>query len=130
MKFYTQNGFAGDNYSVELSTKDIASVIRKFVKNEFPGCKFSVTSSSTKICVNMVSAKEYPFTEEGITRSNFTYGNAASLLTDEYYKKFYALKDFIDSYRFSDSDSMMDYYDTNFYYEISIGNYSKEFSVK
>ena len=49
MKFYTQNGFAGDNYSVELSTKDIASVIRKFVKKEFPGCKFSVTSSSTKI---------------------------------------------------------------------------------
>jgi len=47
-EFYTQHGWKGELYEEtrHLGTVGIAKLIRKRFKNEFPGCKFSVTTES------------------------------------------------------------------------------------
>src|SRR5699024_7860683 len=35
----------------------------------------------------------------------------------------------INSYRYDDSDGMIDYFDTNFYYDVSVGKWDKPFKV-
>jgi len=43
---YTGHGWQGSNYSPSLTTKEIAKLIRKNLKEEFPECKFSVQCKS------------------------------------------------------------------------------------
>lgn len=60
-QFYTQNGWAGDNYDPNLSLKEIAQLVRKFVKEQFPTYKFSVRTSYASMCQELhVDMKEAP----------------------------------------------------------------------
>ena len=45
----TQRNFKGSNYDDKLTTKEIAKLTRKFVKDNFPGCKFSIRSDYNSI---------------------------------------------------------------------------------
>ena len=38
--------------------------------------------------------------------------------------------DYLNSFRYDDSDSMVDYFSTNFYYHVSIGKYEKPCVIK
>lgn len=63
-KFYTANGWAGSKYEEvkDLTTVEIAKLIRKDLKAEFPECKFSVTSHSASMCSEIsVSLMESPY---------------------------------------------------------------------
>lgn len=63
-KFYTANGWAGSKYEEvrNLTTVEIAKLIRKDLKAEFPECKFSVTSHSASMCSEIsVSLMESPY---------------------------------------------------------------------
>ena len=43
-EFYTQNGWKGENYKRGLSVKEIANIVREFIKIHYNDFKFSVTT--------------------------------------------------------------------------------------
>jgi hypothetical protein len=44
MQFYTQNGWAGTRFNASLPLKEIAKIVRDYVKDVYPTWKFSVTT--------------------------------------------------------------------------------------
>lgn len=139
-EFYTQNGWKGSNYNMYNTTKDIAAKVREFVKTIYPECKFSVTFSTASMCSEIyVSLMESPYrlnkTFEELTDKelydgsysyNYQYGRETNdrqkehflenCYTPEITKIMEDVDAFVKSYRYDDSDGMIDYFDTNFYY--------------
>ena len=56
-QFYTANGWQGERYDRSLTTKDIAKLIREYVKNAHPAYHFSITSDIDSITIALT---EYP----------------------------------------------------------------------
>lgn len=56
-QFYTVNGWQGERYDRNLTTKDIAKLIREYVKNAYPTYRFSITSDIDSITIALT---EYP----------------------------------------------------------------------
>lgn len=60
-RFYTENGWAGSRYDCNLSLKEIAKIVRIYVKEKYPTCKFSVRTSYASMCQELhVAIKEFP----------------------------------------------------------------------
>ena len=60
-EFYTANGWKGSNYEAGRSLKEIAQLVRKFIKEQFPTYKFSVRTSYASMCQELhVELKECP----------------------------------------------------------------------
>lgn len=60
-EFYTANGWAGCNYDPARSLKDIAANVRRYVKANYPGYKFSVRTKYASMCQELlVTMKEAP----------------------------------------------------------------------
>jgi len=49
-EFYTQYGWKGENYKSNLTLKEIANIVREFIKIHHSNCKFSVTTSYASMC--------------------------------------------------------------------------------
>lgn len=136
-QFYTQNGWAGDNYDRNLTTKDIAERIRAYVKEVYPTYKFSVTtkyfSGGSEINVCLMEAPEEVFIK--LPSRGEKYLQIHSMRED--FKELTPLaneilkdvNNFISSYRYSDCDGMIDYFDTNFYFDMAVGKWDKPFKV-
>lgn len=129
-EFYTANGWKGCNYNRNLYNKDIAVLLRSFVKKAFPTCKFSIRSDSYTINVDLMKADFNPCAEDfelshGTCCVHKYDGN--SHLSEYGAFVFKKIVEFLDSYRYDDSDSMIDYFDTNFYFYMGIGRYGKPF---
>ena len=88
--FYTQNGWEGSRYNSEITLKEIAQIVRTYVKEKYPTCKFSVRTSYASMCRSLhVSIKEFPgkmyktgedLKSEGLTehiKSTITWGEDA-----------------------------------------------------
>lgn len=150
--FYTQNGWAGSKYDSSRSTKEVAALVRSYVKEIYPTYKFSVRYSHASMCsevhVELVNAPSeiYKQFEELTQEERFWVWQRAEYnswvkpfrcLDDEHMailKKAYeehtflkryteAVQSVIDdidrevnSYRYDDSDGMIDYFSTNFYW--------------
>lgn len=60
-EFYAQNGWKGENYDRNQSLKEIAVIIRAYVKELYPTYKFSVRTSYASMCQELhVKLKEAP----------------------------------------------------------------------
>lgn len=60
-EFYTMNGWAGSNYNSDLSLKEIAKIVRTYIKEKYPTYKFSVRTSYASMCQELhVELKESP----------------------------------------------------------------------
>lgn len=60
-EFYTANGWKGSNYEQGRSLKEIAQLVRQFIKEQFPTYKFSVRTSYASMCQELhVDLKEAP----------------------------------------------------------------------
>ena len=139
-EFYTQNGWKGSNYNAYMSTKDIAAKVREFVKTIYPECKFSVTFETASMCSEIhVTLMESPYrlnktveelTDDELYNGNYSYNYQHNRETDDRQKEYFLktcyteevqdimndVNKFVESYRYDDSDGMIDYFDTNFYY--------------
>lgn len=127
--FYTSNGWAGKNYDRNLKGKDIAAKVRAFVKNEFPDFKFSIRSKfgmlADTIYITVLSGP-IPALCEGNTRpyesSISGFGDAfKGRITDKMLAVLDKVYSFVSSFRYSDCDGMIDYFDTNFYCWMYVG---------
>lgn len=151
-EFYTQNGWKGSNYDFNLSTKDIAAKVRRFVKEIYPECKFSVTFENASMCSEIyVTLMESPYrlnktydelTNEELYSGNYSYNYQYGRETDENQKRYFlkncytntikeimeTVNTFVNSYRRDDSDGMIDYFDCNFYYfGVKVGKWNKPY---
>lgn len=60
-QFYTANGWAGSRYDSKLDLKEIATIVRMYVKEKYPTCKFSVRTSYASMCRELhIEIKEFP----------------------------------------------------------------------
>lgn len=135
--FYTQNGWAGSNYDRKLGAKEVAVKVRAFLKKEFPGFKFSVRSKwgmhADTLYITILSGPIMGLCE-GNPRSYESsisgFGDAyKGRITDEMLSVCDKIHSYVSSYRFSDSDGMIDYFDTNFYCWMNIGELVKPYHV-
>lgn len=123
--FYTANGWEGSRYDCKLSTKDIAARVREYVKIQWPGWKFSVRCKYASMCSEILvylkgGPVSNPLSEEATTKGY--YNPQISYMTKEDDRLnelvnvvMLDVNAYIDSFRYNDSDGMIDYFDTNFY---------------
>ena len=164
--FYTEFGWAGSRYTPGIRLKDIASIIRGYVKDVYPTWKFSIRTEYYSMgCSLYVSVMEGPialFNDEGIKnwaatsmwRRNYKITGEETLenyeknirerIVEGYFQNwdwYYDymtepaknalndIHDLVNSYRYDDSDSRIDYFSTNFYHHLEIGKWDKPFKV-
>jgi len=153
--FYTANGWEGSRYNSNLRLSDIAPIIRGYVKDVYPTWKFSVVqehySGGCGLYVTLMEAPEPIFLEERIKANpRREYSNedvsiicrqlnsTSNIQNWEWYydwmsdKAKEVLKDIealVNSFRYDDSDSRVDYFDTNFYPHLYIGKWNKPLKI-
>lgn len=153
-EFYTQNGWAGDRYDPSLTLKEIAQLVREFIKNHFPTYKFSVRTKYASMCRDLiVEMKEAPckiykdyeelteadrdvilrkarYNHEWTLSSwnaqeeraeieriwNLPDGYWFRVVSEQIQAAMESVDCFVNSYRYSDCDGMIDYFDVNFWY--------------
>lgn len=140
MNFYTANGWAGSNYDSKLSTKEIAAKVRAYAKKNFPEFKFSVRSEwsmyTDSMYIELKAGTCIPFiegsrsAERGYMSTMNTVKGWEKDLTPEIFKVLDAVTTYASSFRYDDSDGMQDYYDTNFYLSIKVGDEYKVIEPK
>lgn len=135
-EFYTQNGWKGTNYKCGRSTKEIAQLVREYCKQEHNDYRFSVTydsySGGSSITVAMTEAPEEVLTSEsdnGYIQLNQYHLDRDERMTSAAANVMQDINRFICSYRYDDSDSMIDYFNTNFYYHLNIGRWNKPVKI-
>lgn len=150
--FYTQNGWAGKNYRAGRTTKEIAALIRTYVKETYPTFRFSVRFESASMCseifTDITQAPERIYktfdelTEDELVdvwraagrrgwavqygcldddemaklRAAYSEHDCLLVYTDLVQHIVKDVEREVKSYRYDDSDGMIDYFDTNFYY--------------
>lgn len=156
-EFYTEYGWKGSNYNINLTLKEIANIVRAYVKSVYPEFKFSITTHYASMCQSLSVSimqgdcpaykkpeewnekeqqeatqtifhwEEYNYTQDEIEKMKQTL-----FMTDRVKSVKEDVDRFVNSYNYDDSDSMTDYFDTNFYYigGASIGTYDKPYTVK
>lgn len=142
--FYTENGWAGSRYNSRLSLRDIAPIVRGYVKDVYPTWKFSVTreyySVGCKLHVCLTQAPANIFSENGIKAAaikgkSAEYGYLQNWpwyyewMTDTARSVLEDVQNLVESYRFSDCDGRFDYYDTNFWTDYYIGKWNKPLKI-
>ena len=152
-EFYTANGWKGERYEAGRSLKEIAQLVRAYVKEFFPDYRFSVRTHYASMCQELhVDMKEAPaeifkayeeMTKDDISecwrkavrndvwtlsswdktkeKAEFEriwskYGAFYRCLTDRTRATVKAVDEYVNSFNYDDCDSMIDYFDVNFYY--------------
>jgi len=126
--------FEGTNYDSNLTKQDIAKMARRYVKKQYPTCKFSIRSKQNSIYISLVEADFFVVENEKLFGGKELQINQYYLeeapISDEAKKMFSDIKYFLNNYNFDDSDSQTDYFHTNFYSHYSVGSWEKGFIQK
>lgn len=120
---YTSNAWAGELYekTKDLSTTEIAKLIRKEIRQKFPDIKVSVRteyfSGGSSIDVKIMDWNKNPI------HPNYDHLKLVDNITNPYYteeatKLLEEIQAIGDKYRFSDCDGMIDYYNVNFWFSV------------
>lgn len=135
-EFYTQNGWKGENYNLDMDTTEISKRIRLYVKEKYPTCTFSVLTSyfsgGSSISVYLMSANFAAIKEnctEKYLQVNHFYVEEDTRLTERAIAVMVDVNEYIKSFNFSDCDGMIDYFHVNFYYDLSVGKWDKPFTI-
>jgi len=157
-KFYTDNGWEGSRYNPNLRLRDIAPIIRGYLKNVYPTWRFSVVqehySGGCGLYVSLTEAPESIFLEDrikAVPRQSGEYRSDEDAATicqqlhsgrgiqnwEWYYdwmsdKAKAVLRDIealVNSFRYDDSDARVDYFSTNFYPHLYIGKWNKPLKI-
>ena len=128
--------FEGSKYTPGMTIKDIASAMRKYTKEKYPDCKFSITTKSfsggSSISLALMESPHVAFVEPSsftdysvnhyqIDRNSVLTAPIKEILADVYSE--------LNSYNYDSSDPMTDYFDTNFYVHINIGRWDRPYVV-
>lgn len=128
--FYTQNGWAGERYDSHLTSKEIAQKVREYVKTQWPQWKFHVKretySGGATIYLHLAGGpcpcpiiSENGFDKKWGVRIS-TYSPESEAITELANQVILDALSYLNSYRYDDSDGMIDYFSTNFYIECRV----------
>lgn len=130
-EFYTDNGWKGSRYNINLSTGEITKIVRDYVKEIHNDCRFSVTCKHYSSIHVYLQEAPFPAIKDGsseISLNKYHLDNNKQA-TAEALKIMIDINNFIKSFHYSDCDSMIDYFHVNFYYSLGIGQWNKPFKV-
>ena len=155
IQFYTDNGWEGDLYDPKMGIKEVAQNMRKYVKEKYPDCKFSIRiqryagGQSMTIALmrapfhafdQSIDPEIYPHRDRGYAQLSIYRGlgvyenphgpdgyNNGSILTREAWDMLNDVIKQANRYNYDDSDGMIDYFSTKFYLHAEIGSWDKPF---
>ena len=121
----------GKNYEGQ-SNREIIKVIRDWVKATYPAYRFSVRREDcNSFYITLLEADFNPFADEAGKIAYISFNHYHPYSDRGFSKRAIEVlknvSEFASSYRYDNSDSMVDYFDTNFYLNISIGDYKRPF---
>lgn len=124
----------GSNYTGQHAP-EVVELVRQWLKETYPRYKFSVRRENYhSIYISLMQADFEAFTKDsGITTYvdiNHYSIDKEKKITDRAREVMENVRAFIQSYNFDDSDPMTDYYNTNFYLNLSIGTYRKPYKTE
>ncbi len=129
---YNEYRWCGCNYKGQNS-REIVPIIRKWLKETYPGCRFSVRRDGySSIFVTLMSADFEAFPKgSGTVHCSINHYRIDSEkgITDRAREVMTNVRDFVMSYNYDDSDPMTDYFNTNFYLTLGIGKWSSPYKV-
>jgi len=132
---YNEYRWCGKNYKGQCNKK-IIEIIRCWLKETYPRYRFSVRRKNyDSFYVDLINADFVVFTPQYsnlVYKEISIYGNGISRderLTDRAKEVMQNVCEFIISYNYDDSDSMTDYFNTNFYLHLGIGNYKNPYKI-
>lgn len=143
-EFYTAWGWKGENYNANLRTTDIAKIVREYLKEKYPTYKFSITAPDyNSLRIALMEAPQEVIVYENLDDYhkkdydknslhfdvNYYHISKDDRLTELCREILQDAFDFAQTYNFDDSDSMVDYFHTNFYNGMSIGKWDNPFKV-
>ena len=143
-QFYTDWGWEGENYNANLRTTDIAKIVREYLKEKYPTYKFSITAPDyNSLHIALMEAPQEVIVYENLDDYhkkdydknslhfdvNYYHISKDDRLTELCREILQDAFDFAQTYNFDDSDSMVDYFHTNFYNGMSIGKWDNPFKV-
>lgn len=140
--FYTECGWRGDRYESDRSTKNIAAQVRRFLKDEYADCRFSVrVEHGTRLCIDLMEAPRDAY-REGVNRNRpiqNVHGTdgirgwdgtfTPSPASDWVLAMAGTIRSFTARYQRDDSDSRFDHFDYNFLFTVGVGRWNKPFRV-
>lgn len=96
-QFYTEFGWEGKNHSWNRSLKEVAAIVRAYVKEKYPLYKFSVRTSYASMCQELhVDLKESPV-EIYKEFDELTYEEKQHLIAKMQYNGFFELNSWSDT---------------------------------
>ena len=135
MRNYTGYGWEGSKYDSDLTIVEVAKKVRKELK-KLTGTKWSVTTKKFSMgCSMSVSLMEAPFPvfKEGVDKTYAQINNfhidRADYITDNAKRILIDAKRLAGSFNYDDSDSQIDYFNTNFYFDLNVGKYDRPFKI-
>ena len=131
---YREYRWCGSNYEGQHAP-EIVEIIRLWLKETYPHYKFSVRRRDySSIYVDLLKADFKPFKEESkcksYTQVNHYHLDKDTDITDRAREVMENVISFVNSYNYDDSDSMTDYFNTNFYLHVGIGNDTNPYKLE
>lgn len=119
-EFYSSTGWKGANYSSRRPLRDVAAIVRAYVKEVYPQYKFSVTGSASynRLRIMMTEApREIYVNPSNRSRWSETY---CRYNRDKYISEIDVMcediRDLVNSYNFEDIDAQVDYFRVGFWF--------------
>lgn len=129
---YNEYRWKGHNYHGQ-SNAEIIDNIRKWLKETYPTCKFSVRRDNyNSFYVFLMKGDFNPFKYGTPTvrhEINHYWIDNDNKINDHAKEMMKNIIDYILSFRYDKSNPMIDYFDTNFYLTIGIGTYKNPFEI-
>ena len=131
---YEEYGWTGSRYDGNLSLSDICKKVAAWAKKTYPNLTFSIYQEhSLSIHIMLMVSDFDPFTE-----GNFSYNMDLNPYHFEHDERINArakdilsnIKSYAMSYNYDKSNSMIDYFNTNFYFYIGIGTSKRPFKIE
>ena len=131
---YEEYGWTGKNYTGEHDLQKLAKIFRDWLRKVYPSCKFSIVTSRgyRTVQITLSVADFNPFTGENKKHYDISRYDVETdpELTDRAKDMFANIRNYVNTYNYDYSDLMADYYDTNFYISLAIGQYENPFKIE
>lgn len=125
-EFYTAWGWAGSRYDRNLSTKDIAALVREYCKSHWNQWRFSVRShyysGGSDIRIELKGGpipcgtrSDDDFDRRWGVQTSYRYHDHDDRIDPMAEVVMKDVVEYCQSFNYDDSDGMIDYFDTNFY---------------
>jgi hypothetical protein len=130
---YNEYRWRGHNYRGQ-SNPEIIEILRHWIKETYPRYKFSVRRDGYhSFYITLIHADFVAFTPQAGNVVHLQVNHYSIMsderLTDRAKEVMHNVYEFVKSYHFDNSDSMTDYFHTNFYLNLSIGSSTHPYKV-